>query len=393
VKAQQPARFEIDIPEADLDDLSRRLRATRWADDFANDDWSFGVPASYLRGLVEYWLDGYDWRVHEAAMNEFQHWRVVLDGIPIHYMHVRGRAPNALPLVLTHGWPWTFWDYQKVLGPLADPSSSGGDPRDAFDLVVPSLPGYAFSTPMTTAGVGFVRTAELWHRLMHDELGYDRYGAAGGDWGAFVSAQLAHVAVGGVVGAYLTFPALLGANLAGLGPDDYAPDEAGWFEQTMVGLRSGQSHMAVHITDPQTLAYAMTDSPVGLASWMLERRRAWSDCDGDVERRFTKDDLITSFALYWLTRSFASAVRYYAESFRMPWTPVHDRQPTLQAPTGIAVFPKEIVLAPRRLAEKYANLVHWSVMPRGGHFAPAEEPGLYVDDIRAFFRPLRGGAG
>jgi pimeloyl-ACP methyl ester carboxylesterase len=387
----RPERFKIDVPQVDVDDLDRRLRATRLADDFANDDWSYGVPARYLRELVDYWLDGFDWRAQEAAMNEVDHWRVEIDGILLHYVHVPGNGPDPLPLVLTHGWPWTFWDYRKVLAALADPGSHGGDPDDAFDVVVPSLPGYMFSTPMTTPGVGFVRTADLWRRLMVDVLGHQRYGAGGGDWGAFVTAQLAHEAPDGLVGAYLSFPALLGANLAGLGPNDYGPDEAGWFEQTMVGLLSSQSHMAVHIADPQTLAYAMTDSPVGQAAWMLERRRAWSDCAGDVERRFSKDELITSFALYWLTRSFPTAVRYYAESFRAPWTPVHDRQPTLQAPTGIAVFPKEIVLAPRSLAEQHANLVHWTVMPRGGHFAPAEEPELYVEDIRAFFRPLRKG--
>jgi pimeloyl-ACP methyl ester carboxylesterase len=390
--AQQPERFEVDIPQDDVDALMDHLRRTRWADDFANDQWQFGVPAAYLRELVTYWTDSFDWRAQEAAMNAVDHFRVTIDEIPIHFVHVPGKGPDPLPLVLTHGWPWTFWDYRRVIAPLTDPASFGGDPADAFDLVVPSLPGYAFSTPMTTPGVGFPRTADLWHRLMTDVLGFDRYGAGGGDWGAFVTAQLAHVAPEGLIGAYLTFPALLGANLAALRPDDYAPDEAGWFDQTMIGLQSGQSHMAVHIADPQTLAYAMTDSPVGLASWMLERRRAWSDCGGDVERSFSKDDLLTSFSLYWLTRSFPTAVRYYAESFRMPWAPVHDRTPTLQAPTGVAVYPKEIVLAPRRMVEEHANLVHWSVMPRGGHFAPAEEPDLYVEDIRTFFRGLRGGA-
>lgn len=385
----EPEQFEIAIPDAEVDDVTDRLRRTRWAADFANDGWAYGVPDGYLRELVEYWTDAYDWRRHEAAMNAFEHWRAELDGIPIHYLRARGRGPAPLPVILTHGWPWTFWDYAKVVAPLADPAAHGGDPADAFDVIVPSLPGYAFSTPMTTPGVGYVRTAQLWHRLMRDVLGFERYGVGGGDWGAFVSAQLAHEAPDGLVGCYLTFPALLGVDLLALRPDDYAPDEAGWLEQTTTALATSQSHMAVHIADPQTLAYAMTDSPVGQAAWMLERRRAWSDCAGDVETRFTKDDLITSFLLYWWTRSFPSAVRFYAESFRGPWTPAHDRTPTLQAPTGIAVYPKELLLVPRRVAEQHANLVHWTVMPSGGHFSPAEEPDRYVADIRAFFRPLR----
>jgi pimeloyl-ACP methyl ester carboxylesterase len=384
-----PVRFEIEIPQAALDDLIARVRGARWAPDFGNENWSFGVPGSYLHELVEFWATEYDWRAHEARMNEYDHWRVDLDGVPVHFVRVSGVGPNPLPLVLTHGWPWTFWDYQHVLRPLTDPAAFGGDPADAFELIVPSLPGYAFSTPLTTPGIGMTQTADRWHTLMRDVLGFERYAAAGGDWGAYVSAQLAHVNPTGLVGVYLTFPALLDADLASVTAADYGPDEAGWFEQTMIGLGSSQSHMAVHIADPQTLGYAMADSPVGQAAWMLERRRAWSDCGGDVETRFSKDDLLTSFSLYWLTNSFASAARLYAESFRRPWAPRHDRTPALQAPTGIAVFPKEIVLAPRRLAEQHTNLVHWSVQPRGGHFAAAEEPQLFIDDIRACFRPLR----
>jgi len=228
----EPSPFSVEVPEAELHELRRRLGSTRWADDFANDGWVFGVPTPYLQELVEYWIESYDWRSHEAAMNEQHHWRVTIDGIPVHYMHVPGHGPDPFPLVLTHGWPWTFWDYRKVLTLLTDPGASGGDPADAFELVVPSLPGYGFSTPLSRPGIGFTRTADLWHTLMHHVLGYERYGAGGGDWGAFVSAQLAHLDPDGFVGAYLTFPALLGADLAGLGPQDYGPAEAGWFEQT-----------------------------------------------------------------------------------------------------------------------------------------------------------------
>jgi pimeloyl-ACP methyl ester carboxylesterase len=254
---------------------------------------------------------------------------------------------------------------------------------------LPSLPGFVFSAPLTTTGVGYPRVAHLWHSLMTDTLGYQRYGAGGGDWGAFASAHLAHVNPPGLVGVHLTFPALMGFDYYALQPEDFSAEETGWYEQCKYGQSVGYAHMAVHITDPQTLAYALTDSPVGLAAWMLERRRAWSDCDGDVARRFTKDQLLTSFSLYWLTRTLASALRAYPESFRLPWTPEHDGQPVMAAPTGIAQFPKELAMVPRHICEKYANLTQYTVMPRGGHFAPAEEPTLVVNDIRSFFRPLR----
>jgi pimeloyl-ACP methyl ester carboxylesterase len=312
-----------------------------------------------------------------------------VDDIPIHLMRVAGVGPDPMPLILTHGWPWTFWDYRKVLGPLSDPASHGGDPADAFELIVPSLPGYAFSNPLTTTGVGFPRIAHLWHRLMRDVLDFDRYGAGGGDWGAFVTAHLSHLNPEGLVGTHLTFPALLGADTSTLTPDDYETEEAGGYEQSLYGRAVGGSHMAVHVADPQTLAHAMTDSPAGLAAWMVERRRNWSDCNGDVESVFTKDDLVTSFSLYWLTNSFSSAIRTYPSSFRGPWTPEHDRTPTLQAPTGIAQFPKELQVVPRAFAARHANLVHHTRMPAGGHFGPFEQPDLVVEDLRTFFRGLR----
>jgi pimeloyl-ACP methyl ester carboxylesterase len=253
---------------------------------------------------------------------------------------------------------------------------------------VPSLPGSVFSSP-SRAGVGCQQTATLWVKLMQ-ALGYERFGAHGGDSGAYVTAQLAHEFADRLIGAHLTFPALLGADLGAITRDDFGPDEVDYFD-----LQYPQSqlltHFLVHVIEPQTLAWAMQDSPAGLAAWMLQRRRAWSDCGGNVESRFSKDELITSFCLYWLTGTFGGSVRYYADSFAVPWVPAHDRQPTLEAPTGIAVFPRELAHVPRAFAERASNLVHWSRMDRGGHFAAAEEPDLLVQDLRAFFRPLRAG--
>ncbi|WP_007507229.1 epoxide hydrolase family protein [Pseudofrankia saprophytica] len=379
--------FQIKIGQDRLDLLGERLRSAVWADEAAGGEgWGYGVPGGYLRDLVRYWRDEYDWQDHEAAMNRWPHVRGEIDGVTVHALYERGSGPAPLPLVLSHGWPWTFWDFAKVIEPLAHPERFGGDPDDAFDVVVPSLPGSVFSAP-SPSGVGWRRTAGLWVNLMA-ELGYERFGAHGGDSGAFVTAQLAHEFADRLIGAHLTYPALLGADTASLRREDFAPDEVGYFDARR-SPQANLTHFLTHTLEPQTLAWAMQDSPVGLAAWMVQRRQAWSDCDGEVERRFSRDELITSFALYWLTGTVGGSLRFYADSFRLPWTASHDRQPALEAPTGIAVFPRELTHVPRALAEQHANLVHWTRMPGGGHFAPAEEPGLLVDDLRAFFRPLR----
>ncbi len=379
--------FSVDIDQKRLDLLRRRLSTTVWAEDLAPaDDWRYGVSAGYLRELVDYWLDGFDWRAQEGAMNRFEHLRGEIDGVTLHALRARGSGRNPLPLVLTHGWPWTFWDFAEVIEPLAHPERFGGDPKDSFDVIVPSLPGSVFSTP-SPPGIGFRQTAGLWVKLMA-ELGYDRFGAHGGDSGAFVSAQLAHEFPERIIGAHLSFPALLGFETGRLQRDDFTLEEVDVFDAQRPSALN-LTHFLTHTFEPQTLAWAMQDSPTGMAAWMLERRRGWSDCAGQVERRFSKDQLLTSFSLYWLTGSFGSSVRFYADSFSTPWKPSHDRRPTLEAPIGIAVFPRELVHVPRALAEREANLVHWTRMESGGHFAAAEEPTLVVDDLRRFFRLFR----
>ena len=306
--------FRIQITDERLALLDERLRTTVWADEAATPTpGHYGVPGSYLRELVAYWREHYDWRAHEAAMNRWPHVRGEIDGVTVHALHERGSGPAPVPLVLTHGWPWTFWDFAKVIEPLAHPERFGGDPADAFDVVVPSLPGSVFSSP-SRAGVGWRETAGVWVKLMA-ELGYERFGAHGGDSGAYVSAQLAHEFAEHLIGAHLTFPALLGADLALVTATTSRPTRS--TSSTSSAIRSqNMTHFLTHMFEPQTLAWAMQDSPAGLAAWMLQRRRAWSDCGGDVERRFTKDELITSFALYWLTGTFAGSVRFYADSFR-----------------------------------------------------------------------------
>jgi pimeloyl-ACP methyl ester carboxylesterase len=323
-------------------------------------------------------------------MNRVAHYQAIIDGLPIHFVYERGRGPAPMPLVLTHGWPWTFWDYEQLIGPLSDPVAFGGDAGDAFDVIIPSLPGTAFSSPLRRAGIGVLATAELWLQLMRNTLGYDRFAAGGGDSGAFVTARLGHAHPDHIIGIHLNFPATVTmAALGSVRPDDYSPDERHWLADLSAQARGTVAHMAVHVEDPQTLAAALNDSPAGLAAWMVERRRNWSDCDGDVERRFSKDQLLTSVSLYWLTGTFHTSVRFYAESFRKPWPLVHGRQPPIEAPTAVAVFPRELVRVPRRFMERQANVARWTVMPRGGHFAPAEEPELMVEDLRAFFREFR----
>jgi pimeloyl-ACP methyl ester carboxylesterase len=381
--------FIIDIPQADLDDLRSRLRNTRWPDDVGNSSWTYGVERSWLQEMVRYWAEEYDWRVHEAAMNALPNFKVELDGIPVHFIHVRGKGPNPVPLIATHGWPWTFWDMRHLIGPLTDPAAYGGDPADSFDVIVPSLPGFGFSSPMRTEGVNVRRTAELWVRLMTEVLGYDRFAAYGGDWGSIVTSELGHAHAEHLVGVEMSLPVIPGVSRRDLPPDAFAPDEQWMLERMAVAEPLIRSHVTVHMLDPQTLAYALADSPAGMAAWMWERRRAWSDHDGDVFDVFSRDDLATLASIYWLTDTMASSLRLYFHHFNGGWPTVHDRTPTIGVPTAFAIFPKELVLLPRSVAAANTDLRRWTLMPKGGHFGPAEQPQLMVEDLRAFFRDLR----
>lgn len=381
--------FRIDIPESEIEALRTRLSLTRWAPELANDDWSYGVNGDYLRGLAAYWRDRFDWRAQEARMNAYPQFRADVDGVPIHFIHVRGKGPNPVPIVLNHGWPWTFWDFEQVIGPLADPASFGGDPADAFDVIVPSLPGFTFSGPLTREGIGYVETADLWVKLMRG-LGYERFVAHGGDAGAFVTARLGHAHAASMIGVHLNLPVLPGVPHGSVDPNEFSPEErAMWEAQDFEGRN--HTHMMVHIHEPQTLAWAMHDSPIGQAAWMLHRRRAWSDCRGDVESRFDRDKLLTHFSLFWFTNSFATALRFYrASAFNKPMSLAHDRKPAIEAPTAMAVLPRELAHLPRSLVAAHSDLRQWSILPAGGHFAAAEEPRAITEDIRSFVRGLRG---
>jgi pimeloyl-ACP methyl ester carboxylesterase len=383
-----PERITIDIPQAELDDLRARLHNTRWPVDPGNPDERYGADRAWTEDLVRYWADTFDWRAVEADMNGYEQYRVAVDGIPIHYMRVPGKGPNPMPIVLTHGWPWTFWELRRLADLLSDPAAHGGDPADSFEVIVPSLPGYGFSVPLGTTGVDVRRVGELWTTLMTDVLGFPRFGAQGGDWGAIITSWMGHAHPEQLIGVYMTLPVIPGiVGRREPTPQDYAPDEQWMGERIREAKPLIEAHVAVHRRDPQTFAYAMADSPTGLGAWLWHRRQLW--CDGDALEVFGRDYLCTLSSIYWFNTSFASSIRLYAEQFNQRPTLLHDRERIIDAPTGFSVFPKELMFLPRSVAERHTDLRAWNVHERGGHFAPAEQPDAVAGALRAFFRPLR----
>jgi pimeloyl-ACP methyl ester carboxylesterase len=382
--------FRIEVSEPNLFELRRRLGAVRWAEDFGNADWTYGVERGWLAEMIAYWRDSYDWRAHEAAMNAYPQFRAGIEGIPIHFLHVRGKGADPQPLILTHGWPWTFWDFRDVIGPLTDPAAHGAPDAPSFDLVIPSLPGFGFSTPLRKTGIEVPQIARMWVTLMTDILGYPRFGASGGDWGASITAHLGHAHADVLTGVHIMFPTVPGVTATDIRDEDFAPSEAWMPAHNRAAQDYLRSHINVQSLDPQTLAYALVDSPVGTAAWLWERRRAWSDCSGDALSVFSRDDLCTLASIYWLNGSIASSMRIYAERFRLAPANrlAHDRTPVIEAPTAYAVFPRDNLHLPRRLLEEHTNLKRYTLMPRGGHFGAAEQPALVVEDLRAFFSGL-----
>ena len=375
--------FRVDVPEQALDDLRRRLAATRWPEAETVDDWSQGVPLAYLQELCAHWRDAYDWRVVERRLNALPQLRANLDGLWIHALHVRSPHDDALPLVLTHGWPGSVLEFLDVVGPLTDPAAHGGDAADAFHVVCPSLPGYGFSDKADRPGWSTKRIAGAWAELM-ERLGYERYGAHGGDWGSPITMLLAHAAPERLAGIHLTMPVAPARAVAELGELTSAEQRA--MADYAEHLRWGTGYSKQQSTRPQTLGYGLTESPAGQCAWIVEKFAAWMDCDGRPENVLTRDGLLDGVSLYWLTASAASSARLYWESFGDT-----DIAP-IEVPAGCSIFPKELFRMPRRLAERrLRDLRHWNELDRGGHFPALERPGVLVDELRAFFRPLRGG--
>ena len=381
----EPRPFRVEIPDAGLKELSRRLGATRWAPDFGNEDWTYGVERAWLKDLVCYWREEFDWRAQEHAINELPQFCVEIDGITIHYVHVRGTGASPHPVILSHGWPWTFWDWKDLVGPLSDPSGHGVPSAPAFDVIVPSLPGMGFSTPLRTTKVHARRIAELWAKLMHEVLGYERFGAGGCDWGAIVTGELAHIHPELLSGAWLTMPVIPGRDNRAYTRESFASDEQWMFEQMDSRTRT-RAHSTVAALEPQTISYALADSPAGMAAWIWSKRRDWSDHDGQVFDVFDRDFLCTTASIYWLTETIATSMRIYHEQYASGVPPLlHERPRVIDVPTGFAVFPKDNLYVSRRSLADLCNLRRWSLMPRGGHFGPSEQPELCLADLRAFF--------
>jgi epoxide hydrolase len=378
--------FTISIPQADLDDLHARLARTRWPDELPGVGWSYGVALGYLKELAEYWRTSYDWRAWEARLNQFPQFTTAIDGQNIHFMHVRSPEPDALPLILTHGWPGSIVEFLEVIGPLSNPRAYGGDPADAFHLVIPSLPGFGFSGPTHTPGWGTDRIAKAWAELMR-QLGYERYGAQGGDFGAMVAPALGRIAPGQVVGVHVN-----AATVGFIPYGEVSQDEQASFTDTEKGrlerlgrfMSEGSGYFQIQATRPQTLAYALSDSPAGQLAWVVDKFKEWTHPASELpEVAIDREHMLTNVMLYWLTGTAGSSARIYYENMHSgSW----GEQPG-PTPTGVAVFAEDIAI--RSYAERGNNIVHWSDFERGGHFAAMEVPDLLVSDIQTFFHGFR----
>ena len=379
--------FEIDVADDVLADLRDRLARTRWPEQETVDDWSQGIPLAYLREVCDHWQTSYDWRAREARLNRYPQFRTPLTGggdepLGIHFIHVRSPVNPAFPLVLTHGWPGSTAEFMEVIGPLTDPAAHGGDPADAFHVVVPSLPGFGFSDKPARIGWGVDRIAAAWDELMV-RLGHHRYGAQGGDWGSMITTRIGVQNLGHCAGIHVNMPiarpsATDAAELSG--EERAIVDKLTHYQQQESGYSKQQS------TRPQTVGYGLVDSPAGLAGWILEKYWAWTDNEGRPEDAISRDELLDNLMLYWLNGTGASSARLYWESFGR----AGGGGATVVIPTGVSQFPEEIMGASRRWADRvYTDIRHWNVLPRGGHFAAFEEPDLYVDELRTFFRQVR----
>jgi pimeloyl-ACP methyl ester carboxylesterase len=387
VPSQEVTPFRVEVAEAVLDDLRDRLARTRWPEPETVTDWSQGVPLSYLRELCGYWADGYDWRATERRLNGLPQFRTELDGLGIHFVHLRSPHPGALPIVLTHGWPGSIVEFLKVLGPLTDPTAHGGDAVDAFHVVCPSLPGYGFSDKPAQPGWGVERIARAWATLMA-RLGYERYGATGADWGTSISTVLAQQAPDRLAGIHLV-PPLAPPDPATF--DDLTDRERAALASLEHAAEWDSGYSREHATRPQTIGYSLVDSPAGLCGWIVEKFWAWTDCDGHLETVLGRDELLDNLMLYWLPGTGASSARLYWESIRQvnQWIS-GEATDTVAVPTGCSIFPRELQRPSRRwAARRFLDIRHWNELDRGGHFAAFEQPGLFVEEVRSFFRLVR----
>jgi pimeloyl-ACP methyl ester carboxylesterase len=381
--------FSIHIPDAALADLRRRLQATRWPSSLDDECWADGADLMFMQRLSQHWLHDFDWRAQEARLNRLPQFVATIGETDVHFVHQRGTGPSPMPLVLTHGWPGSFAEMEHIIPLLADPGAHGGDPADAFHVVVPSLPGYGFSPAPAGPGVSSRTVAQLWLRLM-EGLGYSRFAAQGGDIGAGVSTWLARLFPDSLAGVHLNY--IPGSFRPTLGPA--APltnEEQAFLTRAASWAAEEGAYAALQGTKPQTLAFSLTDSPVGLAAWIVEKFRSWSDCDGDIQRVFSLDTLLTDISIYWFSDSLSASLRLYKENRLRPLS--FDLDERVTPPFGVALFPRELPMPPRSWVERVLDVARWTEMPAGGHFAALEQPELLASEIRTFFRPLRQPSG
>ena len=383
--APSPEPFRLDVPEETLDDLTARLERTRWPDEIPGSDWRYGSNLAYVQRLVERWRDGFDWRAQEAELNAFAQYRVQLGGIDLHFVHEPGVGPDPTPLLLVHGWPGSVWEFHDLIPRLTDPARFGGDPEDAFTVVAPSLPGYTLSYRPGQPRFDVGQMGDLFAQLMTDVLGYERFAAQGGDWGGYVVACLAAGHAEKLLGIHLNFLPVRQDLPLGDAPSE---EDLAYLEELRFWQAEETGYHAIQGTKPQTIAYALTDSPAGLAGWIVEKFQTWTDHRGDFEGWVTMDSLLTNITLYWVTSAINSTFWPYYAIRHGPW-PLPDGR--IEVPMAYASFPRETRHPPRRFAEPFFDVRRWTELPRGGHFAALEVPDLLAEDVAAFFRTLRTG--
>ena len=382
--------FTVHVPDAALVDLVRRLAETRWPDREAVDDRSQGVQLAKMQDLVRYWRTDYDWRKAEAKLNTLPQYVTTIDGIEIHFIHIRSRHPNAMPLIMTHGWPGSVFELLKVIGPLTDPTAYGGRAEDAFDLVLPSMPGYGFSSRPQGTGWKPDHIARAWEELM-SRLGYKHYVAQGGDWGAVIADMMAKQQPAGLLGIHVNMPATVPPEIArallfgGPPPPGLTPEEKLAYEMLDNFYKKGSGYALIMSTRPQTLGYSLADSPVGLAAWFYDKFAEWTYTGGEPEKELTRDEMLDDITLYWLTNTGTSGARLYWEDNANPFNAVD-----VFIPAAVTVFPGEIYRAPKSWCQRaYHKLMYFHEVDKGGHFAAWEQPALFAQEIRAAFRSLR----
>ena len=377
-------KIKIQIQDSTLEELYSRLSNTRWPNQLKGSDWERGMKKDYLQSLVGYWQNDYDWRAQEKELNSYSQFKCKIDGINIHFIWEKGKGKNPTPIILTHGWPDSFLRYKKIINKLTDPARFGGDPNDSFDVIVPSLPGFGFSDKPELSGYNNARVAELWIKLMTDNLGYSKFAAAGGDIGSGVTRYMALNHPQLLIGIHLTDVGIIRDLLVASDESKLSQAEIAYKKTAQQWMAQEAGYISIQSTKPQTLSYGLSDSPVGTAAWILEKFRSWSDCKGQLENSYSKDELLTNVMIYWLTNTLSSSVNMYYEN-------THSLPPMgkIEIPTGIALFAQDILLPPKEWTVKNLNIVQWTEIPRGGHFTAMEEPDLFVEDICKFYRQLK----